>query len=157
MSRKAMPEKAWSRISAAGGELCKTCLPAQDGLASLASQTPSVRLLMTIPGAGVPTVLAFVATIDDPRKIAKSRNVGAYPGLTPRRYQSGATGHDTSISRCGGTLTRAYLYEAANLLMTRVHRWPALKAWGIRLAKRSGTKKAKIAVGRKLAVTMHAM
>jgi transposase len=126
-------------------------------LASLARKTPVVRLLMTIPGVGALTALAFVATIDDPKKFAKSRNVGAYLGLTPRRYQSGEIDHDTSISRCGDTLLRTYLFEAANVLMTRIHKWTALKAWGIRLAKRGGMKKAKIAVARKLAVTMHAM
>jgi transposase len=125
-------------------------------LASLARQTPIVRLLMTIPGVGALTALAFVATIDDPNKFAKSRNVGAYAGLTPRRYQSGET-DGTGISRCGGTLLRTYLHEAATVLITRVEKWSSLKAWGIRLAKRSGMKKARIAVARKLAVTMHAM
>jgi hypothetical protein len=52
---------------------------------------------------------------------------------------------------------RTYLFEAAGTLLTRVEKWSALKAWGLRLAKRSGMKKAKIAVARKLAVIMHRM
>ena len=52
---------------------------------------------------------------------------------------------------------RSYLYEAANVLLTRVAKWSALKAWGIRLAKRSGLRKAKVAVARKLAVILHRM
>jgi transposase len=54
-------------------------------------------------------------------------------------------------------LLRSYLYEAANVLLTRVAKWSALKAWGIRLAKRSGLRKAKVAVARKLAVILHRM
>ena len=52
---------------------------------------------------------------------------------------------------------RSYLYEAANVLLTRVAKGSALKAWGIRLAKRSGLRKVKVAVARKLAVILHRM
>ena len=126
-------------------------------LATLARHSPIVQLLMTIPGVGILTALAFVATIDDPSKFTKSRNVGAYLGLTPRRYQSGEIDNSGRVSKCGDSLLRSYLYEAANVLLTRTEKWSSLKAWGIRLAKRSGMKKAKVAVARKLAVTMHAM
>jgi hypothetical protein len=50
-----------------------------------------------------------------------------------------------------------HLYEAANVLLTRVAKWSALKAWGLRLAKRSGLRKVKVAVARKLAVILHRM
>jgi transposase len=52
---------------------------------------------------------------------------------------------------------RAYLFEAATTLLTRTGKWSALKAWGLRIAKRSGMKKAAVAVARKLAVIMHRM
>ena len=61
------------------------------------------------------------------------------------------------ISKCGDKLLRSYLYEAANVLLTRVAKWSVLKAWGIRVAKRSGLRKAKVAVTRKLAVILHRM
>ncbi len=48
-------------------------------------------------------------------------------------------------------------YEAANVLLTRIAKWSALKAWGVRLVKRSGLRKAKVAVARKLAVILHRM
>ena len=64
---------------------------------------------------------------------------------------------DWPISKCGDKLLRSYLYEAANVLLTRVAKWSTLKAWGIRLAKRSGLRKAKVAVARKLAVILHRM
>jgi len=54
-------------------------------------------------------------------------------------------------------MLRSYRFEAANVLLTRVLKWSALKAWGIRLAKRSGLRKAKVAVARKLAVILHRM
>ena len=54
-------------------------------------------------------------------------------------------------------MLRSYLFEAANVLLTPVTKWSALKAWGIRLAKRSGLRKAKVAVARKLAVILHRM
>jgi len=113
--------------------------------------------LMTIPGVGILTALAFVTGIDDPSKFAKSSSVGAYFGLTPRCYQSGEIDQNRGISKCGDGLVRTYLFKAAGTLLTRVEKWSALKAWGLRLAKRSGLKKAKIAVARKLAVLMHRM
>ena len=54
-------------------------------------------------------------------------------------------------------MLRMYLYEAANVLLMRVPKWSALKAWGLRIAKRSGLRKAKVAVARKLAVILHRM
>jgi hypothetical protein len=54
-------------------------------------------------------------------------------------------------------MLRSHLYEAANVLLTRVAKWSALKAWGMRVAKRCGLRKAKVAVARKLAVILHRM
>lgn len=126
-------------------------------LLAFVRQNSVCRLLMTIPGVGPLTALAFVSTVDDPKRFARSRSVGAYFGLTPRRYQSGELDTSRGISKCGDSLMRTYLFEAATTLLTRVQKWSALKAWGLRLAKRSGMKKAKIAIARKLAVMMHCM
>src|SRR6478609_6641894 len=90
-------------------------------------------------------------------RIKRSRSVGAYAGLTTRRYASGEIDWTGRISKCGDKMLRSYLYEAANVLLTRVARWSALKAWGIRVAKRTGLRKAKVAVARKLAVVLHRM
>jgi hypothetical protein len=54
-------------------------------------------------------------------------------------------------------MLRSYLYETANVLLTRVAKWSALKAWGIRVAKRASLRKVKVAVARKLAVILHRM
>ena len=54
-------------------------------------------------------------------------------------------------------MLRMYLFEAAGVLLTRVSKWSALKAWGMRLTKRNGLRKAKVAIARKLAVILHRM
>ena len=123
----------------------------------LARNNAQARRLMTAPGVGAITALCFLATIDDPTRFKRSRSVGAYAGLTTRRYASGEIDWTGRISKCGDKMLRSYLYEAANVLLTRVAKWSALKAWGVRLAKRSGQRKAKVAVARKLAVILHRM
>lgn len=121
-------------------------------LLSLTRGHQDSRRLMTVPGIGPITALAFCAAIDDPARFRRSRSVGAYFGLTPRRHASGEVDWSGRISKCGDTMVRSYLFEAAGVLLTRVPQWCALKAWGLRLAKRIGFKKAKVAVARKLAL-----
>ena len=77
------------------------------------------RRLMTIPGVGQLTALAFAAAVDDPERFKRSRDIGAYFGLVPRRYQSGEVDYTGSISKCGDRRVRTLLYEAANVLLTR--------------------------------------
>jgi transposase len=74
---------------------------------------------MTTPGVGAITALCFLATIDDPTRFKRSRSVGGYVGLTTRRYASGEVDWTGRISKCGDKLLRSYLYEAANVLLTR--------------------------------------
>jgi transposase len=123
----------------------------------LARYDAQVRRFMTAPGVGPITALCFKATIDDPTRFKRSRSVGAYVGLTSRRHSSGEVDWSGRISKCGDAMLRTYLFEAANVLLTRVPKWSALKAWGLRLAKRNGLRKAKVAVARKLAVILHRM
>jgi transposase len=118
---------------------------------------PTCRQLMTVPGIGPLTALAFRATIDQPDRFRKSRDVGAHLGLTPRRYQSGETDVQGRISRCGDELARTALYEAAHSLLIRSTKWSALRAWGMNIAKRRGMARARVAVARKLAVILHRM
>ena len=115
----------------------------------------TTRRLMTVPGVGVVTAMAFRHTIDDPSRFRSAQTVGAYLGLTPRRKQSGEQDVNGRISKWGDRLLRTYLFEAASVLLHRTQRWSALKAWGMRLMKRVGAKKAKVAVARKIAVILH--
>ena len=112
----------------------------------LAQTDETCRRLMTVPGVGAVTAAAFMATVDDPERFRRSSSVGAYFGLTPRRCQSGDIDYTGRISKRGDGLMRSYLFEAANVLLTRVSTWSTLKAWGMRLAKRSGATKAKVAL-----------
>jgi transposase len=115
----------------------------------------TARRLMTVPGVGPVVALAYRAVIDDPKRFDHARDVGAYLGLTPQRYQSGEVDRAGRISKCGDGFVRTCLYEAAGVLLIKVKRWSPLKAWGVRLMKRVGAKKAKVAVARKLAVILH--
>jgi transposase len=115
------------------------------------------RRLMTIPGVGPLTALAFRTTIDDPYRFKKSRDVAVHLGLTPRKYASGEIDYNGRISKCGDPMARAHLFEAAKVMMSRVTKWSALKAWGMRIARRSSMKNACVAVARKLSTIMHRM
>jgi transposase len=107
--------------------------------------------LMSVPCIGPITALAFAAAIEDPNRFHHSRDVGAYLGLTPRRYQSGDRDIAGAISKQGDAMAPHYLYEAANCLLTTWGGRSALKSWGLKLARRVGAKKARVAVARKLA------
>ena len=115
------------------------------------------RRLMTIPGVGQLTALAFTAAVDDPERFRRSRDIGAYLGLVPRRYQSGEVDYTGSISKCGDRRVRTLLYEAANVMLTRYKGPLKLKDWAFAIAKRSTMRKARIALARRLAIIMHAM
>lgn len=122
-----------------------------------AKEDPICRRLMTVPGVGAIVALTFRSTIDDPTRFRSSRSVGAFLGLTPKRYQSGETDRVGAISKVGDGPARVALFTAANVLLTRVVKWSALKAWGTRVAQRRGAKRAKVAVARKLAGVLHRM
>jgi transposase len=141
---------AWQAVSSQVAVLSKR-------LIAIARQDAAVKRLMTAPGVGTLVALAYVSIIDAPERFANSSRVGAYVGLTPRRFQSGEEDYSGRISRCGDKLLRTYLFEAAGIILNRVSKWSALKAWGMRLAKRAGTRKATVAVARKLAVILHSM
>ncbi len=124
---------------------------------SVAKANATARLFMTAPRVGAVTALSVASAYDDPARFSRSSSAGAYLGLTPRRYESGEISRTGRISKRGSKLTRKHLFEAANALLTRVGKFSSLKAWGLRLAKIAGFKKAKVAVARKLAVILHAM
>jgi transposase len=124
---------------------------------ALVKSNPECRLLMSVPGIGVLSVLAYVSTIEDPERFRRSRSVGAHLGLTPRRYQSGEIDRSGRISRCGDALTRTLLYEAAVVILCRVKRSSSLKDWAMAIAKRSGASKARLALARKLSVILHSI
>ena len=122
-----------------------------------AKSNPACRLMMSAPGVGPVTSLAFVATIGDAERFAKSRTVGPYVGLTSRRWQSGEMDYSGRISKHGDAMLRSLLFEAASSLLTVVRRAHPLKDWARRVRKRTSHKKACVALARKLAVILHRM
>ena len=115
------------------------------------------RRLMSAPGVGPVVAITFKTAVDDPTRIRKSKHVGPLFGLTPKKYQSGETDVTGGITRVGDEMVRTALYEAANILLSRVTRFSVLKRWGMDIAKRRGTKRAKVALARKIGVILHRM
>ena len=101
--------------------------------------------------------LTYRAGVDDPARFTKSKAVGAFFGLTPRRYQSGETDVTGSITKFGDAGVRTALHDAANALLTRATRFSTLKRWALDVAKRRGMRRAKVALARKLATVLHRM
>ena len=126
-------------------------------LARIGRQNKICRLLMTTPGVGPITAISFVTTIEDPHRFRRSQDVGAYLGLTPRRYQSGDVDINGRISKCGDRLTRKLLFEAANAMLSRISMPLALKEWRAAIGGRSGFWKARVALARKISVILHRM
>ena len=141
---------AWRGIRLRATELGRQLL-------SAARQSQACRLLMSIPGVGAVTATSFATAIEDPANFSKSRSVGAWLGLTTRRYQSGEVDYDGHISRRGDAHIRGLLYEAATVILTRAQAESDLRRWGLKLREKLGFKRAAVAVARKLAVIMHAM
>jgi transposase len=113
------------------------------------------RLLMSTPAVGPIISLTYASAIDDPARFTSSKRAGPLFGLTPKKYQSGETDYSGRISKNGDASVREALYEAAHIILTKPIRGCAqLKSWAMRIAKRAGMSKAKVALARKLAVIM---
>ncbi len=124
-------------------------------LLSIVREDEVCRRLMTIPGVGPITSLAFIATIDIPARFKSSKAVGPALGLTPILNQSGESNRVGRISHCGDGMMRSLLFEAAQVMLIRTLKWSWLKAWAMNVAKRRGLQKAIVALARRLAVIMH--
>ena len=142
--------EAWHVVRLRAAELGRKLL-------ANARRSDACQLLMSIPGVGVVTATSFVTAIENPTNFKHSRSVGAWVGLTTRRYQSGEIDYDGHISRRGDSHLRGLLYEAATVLLVRSRSECDLRKWGLQLRERLGFKRAAVAVARKLAVIMHSM
>jgi len=142
--------KAWSDIRLRVAELTKQ-------LVVMAGADQRCRLLTSVPGVGTVTATAFAAAVEDSINFKNSRAVGAWLGLTPKRYQSGEVDYEGHISRRGDARLRTLLYEAASVILNRSSETNALRTWALALKERLGFKRAAVALARKLAVIMHSM
>lgn len=123
----------------------------------MAHSDPVCRRLMTVPGVGPLTALAFRAGVDQPARFRHARAAPAAFGLTPRIDNSGEVERNGAITKAGDGLVRSLLFEAANALLLRTRHWCALKRWGLAIAKRRGLNRARVAVARRLAIILLAM
>ncbi|MEM7515452.1 MAG: IS110 family transposase [Planctomycetota bacterium] len=119
---------------------------------------PAAARLMKIGSVGPLTSVAFVLTVDDPRRFRRSRAVGPWLGLVPRIEESGDQSPQLSISKTGDTYLRRILIQCAQHLLGPFGKDCALRRFGLRLCERGGKaarKRAATAVARKLAILMH--
>jgi len=124
----------------------------------LARLHPQAKLLMTTPAVGPIVALTYASAIDDPTRFRSSKATGAHFGLTPKKYQSGQSDYTGRISKIGDASVREALYQAAHIMLTKpVRNCSGLKSWAMRIARRAGMRKAKVALARKLAVILHRM
>lgn len=119
---------------------------------------PETNAFRDITGVGPLTALGFVLTLEDPNRFKKSRDVGPYLGLTPKRDQSGSTDKPLSITKAGNVYLRRLLVNSAQFILGPFGPDCELRQYGMRIASRGGKiakRKAVVAVARKLAVLMH--
>ena len=122
----------------------------------LAQEDPICRLLMTMPGIGAVVGLTFRSAVDDPTRFSSSKKVGPWVGLTPSRNQSGERDVSGGITRAGDANLRRALCQAATVMMNR-GRSSWLRSWAAHVAKRRGTKRAMVALARRIGSILHRM
>ena len=126
-------------------------------LKKIALEDEDVKRLMQVPGVDLITSLAYKVEVGHVERFEDSTTVGAYFGLTPTGYSSGEIKRQGRVSKRGNKEVRYLLVEAATVLLTRCQKWSKLKAWGLKIMRKKGLRKAAVAVARKLAVIMHRM
>ena len=123
-----------------------------------ANDYPETSYLLQVPGVGPKTALTYVLTLEDPQRFEKSRDVGAFVGLTPRRDQSGTIDKQLRITKAGNPMLRRLLVNAAQHVLGPFGPDSALRQFGERISERGGKRSKKyaiVAVARKLAVLLH--
>jgi transposase len=119
-----------------------------------------MRRITQPKGVGILTALAFLLTLEDPKRFAHSRDVGPFLGLTPRKDQSGEVDRQLGITKNGDPFLRRLLVNSANYQLGPLGEDSDIRRWGQELAKRGGKRarhRAKVAVARKTAVLLHAI
>jgi len=119
---------------------------------------PETQQLECVDGIGTLTALTFILTLEDKNRFVRSRDVGAYVGLCPKRSQSGDKDPELRISKRGDKHVRQLLVIAAQRTLGPFGKDSDLRSWGLELAargKKNAKKKAVVAVARRLAVLLH--
>jgi transposase len=127
-------------------------------LKQLGETDPRVRRLMTAPGVGPVTALAFVAALDDVTRFESAHQVESYLGLVPSEYSSGERQHRGRITKRGNARVRWLLVEAGwRILRSRSSECAPLRAWAMQIAARRGKRIAVVALARRLSGILYAM
>lgn len=129
-------------------------------IARLAKKYPDVDVIAQPTGVGVLTALTFLLTLEDKTRFKKSRMVGPFVGLSPRRSSSGDHDPQLGITHAGDGMLRRLLVQCAHYILGPFGPDTDLKRWGTTLAQRGGKnakKRATVATARKLAVLLHRM
>ena len=124
----------------------------------LCKKYPETERLLQVPGVGLITALAFVLTVEDPHRFTKSRQVGAFLGLTPKRDQSGKCDKQLRISKAGNTYLRSLLVSCGHYIIGPFGPECDLRKYGLSIIVRGGKnakKRAAVAIARKLGVLLH--
>jgi transposase len=122
------------------------------------SEYPETELLRQVSGVGPLIALTFVLTVEDRQRFQKSRDVGCYVGLRPKRSNSGESEPQLRITKEGDVYLRKLLVQGAHCILGRRGPDTDLKRWGLKLCQRGGRnakKRAIVAVARKLAILLH--
>ncbi len=169
-SANAFAQQAWEHLPTA---LQETLVPLLDQIASLTAQIrlfdqkivkmaktqyAETAVMREVHGVGSLTALTFVLTLGDAHRFAKSRDVGRYLGLRPRRAQSGDRDPQLRITKAGDCYLRKTLVQCAQFMLGPFGKDSALRRWSLHLAERGGKnakKRALVAVARKPAVLLH--
>lgn len=169
-STKSFHKRAREELSA---ELLEMLAPLLDSIESLSAKIteydkqiektclekyPETTFLRQVQGIGAITALAYVLTLEDPKRFRKSRDVGPFLGLVPKRDQSGNTDKQLSITKAGNSALRRLLVGSAQYILGTFGPDCELREFGLTLAARGGKnakKRATVAVARKLAVMLH--
>ena len=120
----------------------------------LRAQMRDELAMMTMPGVGPVTALAFVTAVDDPARFRRTRDIGAWAGLTPKRSQSGERDVSGEITRTGDVALRTALFQAATVMLHASRKMNWLKSWALRVAGRRGRKRATTALARRMAMVL---
>lgn len=118
---------------------------------------PEAARVMAVAGVGPVTGLAFVLTIEDPKRFRTNRMVGSYLGLTPKQSQSSSSDPELHITKRGDRMMRRLLVSSAHYIVGPFGPETDLRRWGLKLAARGGKnakKRAVVAVARKLATLL---
>ena len=122
------------------------------------TEYPETQALLKVFGVGHITALTYVLTLGSKQRFQRSRDVGCYLGLRPRRSQSGDRDPQLGITKASNVYLRSLLIECSNHILRPQGKDSSLRRWGLDLAARGGKRaknKAVVAVARKLAVLLH--